>query len=113
MIIKENESNKNKLINFYDNHNIFVLPSFTEGHPMSILEALARKRPVVIFEEIKHVIGKKKGIFVSKRNYASFLETIEYIKENYTKIQEEMKQNQLPTNKGFIEEMESLISNLN
>ena len=113
VIIKENESNKNKLINFYDNHNIFVLPSFTEGHPMSILEALARKRPIVIFEEIKHVIGKKKGIFVSKRNYASFLETIEYIKENYTKIQEEMKQNQLPTNKDFIKEMESLISNLN
>ena len=111
--IENNQNNKIKLINFYDNHNIFVLPSFTEGHPMSLLEALARKRPVVIFEEIKHVIGEKKGIFVSKRNYANFLETIEYIKKNYRKIQEEMKQNQLPTNKGFIKEMESLISNLN
>jgi len=109
--IEENENNKIKLINFYDNHNIFVLPSFTEGHPMSLLEALARKRPVVIFDEIKHVIGEKKGIFVSKRNYENFLETIEYIKKNYRKIQEEMKQNQLPTNKGFIKEMESLISN--
>ena len=109
--IEENENNKIKLINFYDNHNIFVLPSFTEGHPMSLLEALARKRPVVIFEEIKHVIGKKKGIFVSKRNYANFLETIEYIKKNYREIQKEMKQNQLPTNKVFIKEMESLIAN--
>ena len=30
---------------------------------MVLLEALARRRPVVIFEEIKHVIGDKKGVF--------------------------------------------------
>ena len=109
----ENENNKNKLIKFYDNHNIFVLPSFTEGYPMVLLEALARKRPVVVFEEIKHVVGNNKGIFVSKRNYTHFLETINYIKDNYQKIQAEMKQNQIPTNKNFIKEMGSLISNLN
>jgi len=111
--IQENENDKTNLIKFYDNHNIFVLPSFTEGHPMSLLEALARKRPVVIFEEIQHVIGKKKGIFVSKRNYKSFLETLEYIKKNYREIQEDMKHNKLPTNREFIESMENLISNLN
>ena len=48
------------LIKFYDDHNIFILPSFTEGHPMALLEALARSRPVIIFDEIKHVIGNKK-----------------------------------------------------
>ena len=111
--LHKNENNKNKLIKFYDNHNIFVLPSFTEGYPMVLLEALARKRPVVVFEEIKHVVGNNKGIFVSKRNYTHFLETINYIKDNYQKIQAEMKQNQIPTNKNFIKEMGSLISNLN
>ena len=109
----ENEDDKFGLIKFYDNHNIFVLPSFTEGHPMSLLEALARKRPVVIFEEIQHVIGDKRGIFVSKRNFESFLKTIEHIKKNYREIQEEMKDNKLPTNKEFIKSMEDLISNLN
>jgi glycosyltransferase involved in cell wall biosynthesis len=54
------QSNKTKLIKHYDDHNIFVLPSFTEGHPMVLLEALARRRPVIIFDEIKHVIGDKK-----------------------------------------------------
>ena len=44
-----NQSNKARLIKYYDDHNIFVLPSFTEGHPMVLLEALARRRPVVIF----------------------------------------------------------------
>ena len=111
--VLKNESNKIDLIKFYDNHNIFVLPSFTEGHPMSLLEALARKRPVVIFEEIQHVIGEKKGIFVSKRNYESFIKTIEYIKKNYREIQEEMNQNKLPTKKEFIKSMENSITNFN
>ena len=101
--IQQNQNNKLKLIKLYDDHNIFILPSFTEGHPMVLLEALARRRPVVIFEEIKHVIGDKKGIFVSKRNFLSFLATLNHIKKNYKKIQKDMQKNKLPTNKEFIE----------
>jgi glycosyltransferase involved in cell wall biosynthesis len=110
--IYEIERNKKKLIKFYDNHNIFILPSFTEGHPMALLEALARKRPVIIFEEIKHVVGDNKGIFVSKRNSNSLIETISHIKINYKAIIKQMDQNKLPTNKNFIKEFENLISNL-
>ena len=113
VFVKKNENNKENLIKFYDDHNIFILPSFTEGHPMALLEALARRRPVIVFDEIKHVIGDKKGIFVSKRNYESLLNTINNIKNNYQKIQEEMKQNNLPTNKEFIKQMGNIISNLN
>ena len=58
---------------------------------MVLLEALARRRPVVIFDEIKHVIGDKKGIFVTKRNFLSFLGTLNNIKKNYKKIQKDMK----------------------
>ena len=101
--IQQNQNNKIKLIKLYDDHNIFVLPSFTEGHPMVLLEALARRRPVIIFEEIKHVIGEKKGVFVSKRNFLSLLGTLNHIKKNYKKIQKDMKKNKLPTNKEFIE----------
>ena len=103
------QSNKTKLIKHYDDHNIFVLPSFTEGHPMVLLEALARRRPVVIFEDIKHVIGDKKGIFVTKRNFLSFLGTLNNIKKNYKKIQKDMKKNKLPTNKEFIDKFIKLI----
>ena len=113
VIVKKNENNKEKLIKFYDDHDIFILPSFTEGHPMALLEALARRRPVIVFDEIKHVIGGNKGIFVSKRNYESLLDVINNIKNNYQKIQEEMKQNNLPTNKEFIKQMVNIISNLN
>ena len=68
-----------------------------------MLEALARRRPVIVFEDIQHVIGTKKGIFVSKRNFVNFLGTLNNIKKNYKKIQKEMKKNKLPTNKEFIE----------
>ena len=56
-----------KLINLYDQHSIFILPSYAEGHPMVVLEALS-KRPIIIFKEIKHVIGDFKGIFIADRN---------------------------------------------
>ena len=102
--IQLTQSNKARLIKYYDDHDIFVLPSFTEGHPMVLLEALARRRPVIIFEEIEHVIGDKKGIFVAKRNFLNFFGTLNHIKKNYKKIQKDMMKNKLPTNKEFIEE---------
>ncbi len=109
--ILKTQNNKLKLIKNYDDHNIFILPSFTEGYPMVILEALARKRPVIIFEEIRHVIGDKKGIFVSKRNFTNFFGTLNVIKKNYKKIQKEMKKNKLPLFKDYIEKFNQNIDN--
>ena len=103
------ETDEDKLIQFYDECNIFVLPSYTEGHPMVILESLARLKPVIVFEEIQHVIGTKKGIFVSKRNKANFFELINYIKKNYNIIQIEMKKNKLPLKKDFIEDFVKIL----
>ena len=107
--IYEVENNEQNLIKFYDDHNIFILPSYTEGHPMVLLEALSRLRPVIIFKDIEHVIGDKKGIFVADRNLSSFLEQISYIKKNYKKIQEDMKKNNLPTKKEFLSKISELI----
>ena len=107
------QNNKTKLIKYYDDHNLLILPSFTEGHPMVVLEALARRRPIIIFGEIQHVIGDKKGIFISKRNFLSFLGTLNNIKKNYKKIQKDMKKNKLPTNKEFIEKFIKCIDDFN
>jgi len=75
------------LINIYDKHNIMVLPSFTEATPYVVDEALSRKRPVIIFEDIAYIVRGKKGIFVSQRNVNSFSETTKYIMNNYREIQ--------------------------
>ena len=111
--ILPNQSSKLKLIKYYDDHNIFVLPSYTEGHPMVVLEALARRRPVIVFEDIQHIIGNKKGIFVSKRNFINFFGTLNNIKKNYKRIQKEMKKNKLTTNKEFIDKFVKYIDDFN
>ena len=111
--IQLTQSNKTRLIKYYDDHDIFVLPSFTEGHPMVLLEALARRRPVIVFEEIEHVIGDKKGIFVAKRNFLNFFGILNHIKKNYKKIQKDMMKNKLPTYKEFIEDFVKAIDEYN
>ena len=97
------------LINIYDNHNIMILPSFTEATPYVVDEALSRKRPVIIFEDIAYIAKDKKGIFISKRNINSFLETTKYIMDNYLKIQREMEKNVLPTKKSMIKQISDII----
>tara|TARA_B110000438_G_scaffold259539_1_gene269001 strand:- start:91 stop:1107 length:1017 start_codon:yes stop_codon:yes gene_type:complete len=120
---KENFKHDNKKVNFigygyaapdlikiYDSHNIFILPSFTEAHPKVVDESLARKRPVIIFEDIKHIVQNKKGIFVSKRNATSLEETINFIIKNYENIQKSMTKNTLPTKKDFILKLSNILS---
>jgi len=97
------------IIKFYDSHNIFILPSFTEGHPQVLDEALARHRPVIIFQEIEHVIRDRKGVFVCGRDASSLSDKINYILKNYKIIQDEIKKNFLPTKENFIKEIKKII----
>jgi len=106
------ENKNNSIIEVYDNHNIFVLPSYTEGHPQVLDEALARGKPVIIFEEIGHVIGDRKGVFVSKRKPKYLKESINYIINNYESIQNKMIENELPNKKIFLEEIKKIINTL-
>ena len=105
-----NFENKNdEIIKFYDDHRILILPSYTEAHPQVLDEALARNIPVIIFQEILHVIRDRKGVFVSERNIKSLQELVVYINKNYQDIQREIKLNTLPTKKHFIEELKNII----
>ena len=97
------------LINIYDEHNITVLPSFTEATPYVVDESLVRKRPVIIFEDIDYIIRNKKGIFVSKREINSFTEKAKYIMNNYKEVQKNMEQNVLPTKKSMIKQISDII----
>ena len=78
--VNQNFSNKNikslgyvadsqSLINIYDKHNIMVLPSFTEATPYVVDEALSRKRPVIIFEDIAYIVRDKKRNFCFQKKY--------------------------------------------
>jgi len=104
------KENISALIKTYDNHNITILPSFTEAHPKVVDESLARGRPVIIFEEINHIIQNRHGIFVSKRNAKSLSETIKFIMSNYSNISKNMEKNKLPTKQEFILQMVQILS---
>ena len=103
------ENKNDSIIKVYDSHNIFILPSFTEGHPQVVDESLSRLRPVIVFEEISHVIGDRKGIFVSKRNPISLSKTISHIMANYYSIEKKIMQNVLPTKDNFLKQMSNII----
>lgn len=94
----------------YDKNQIIILPSFTEGHPQVLLEALARLRPVIIFDEIKHIKGNYHGVFVCKRNSQSLRKTINNILSKYNTIQLEMRSNKLPNHFNFIESFNNILS---
>ena len=105
------ENYNDTIIKFYDEHSIFILPSFTEAHPQVLDESLARLRPVIVFKEIDHVKRNRKGVFVCDRNLQSLENTIFYINNNYENIVNEMKSNSLPTKKSFINELKNILKN--
>ena len=104
-------SNRKILMNTYDDHNILILPSYTEGQPYVVDEALARRRPVLIFEDIVHIIKSRKGIFVSKRNIESLTEKTKFIMQNYKEIQKNIEKNNFPLEKDMFREISSIIKN--
>ena len=100
---------KKSLIDIYDSNNILVLPSFTEGQPHVVDESLARRRPVIVFEDIAHIINERKGVFVAKRTVDSFCETTKYIIQNYDRIQVNIEKNKFPLKKDMLKQISNII----
>jgi glycosyltransferase involved in cell wall biosynthesis len=103
-------SAKKNLIEQYDQHDIFILPSYTEGHPQVLIESLVRQRPVVVFEEIEHVLQKYEGVFVCKRDHNYLLNLIKFIDKNYEEILEKMKKNRYPTKENFFKQLNKILN---
>jgi glycosyltransferase involved in cell wall biosynthesis len=101
--------NVQDLIACYDSCDIFVLPSYTESHPKVIDEALSRLKPVIIFNDIAHIVEDRMGIFKTQRNLKDFINTAEYIKKNYNSIINEIYKNNLPTKRKFLQDLINVI----
>jgi glycosyltransferase involved in cell wall biosynthesis len=104
-------SEKKELINLYDTHDILILPSYTEAHPKVLDEALSRLKPVIIFDDIKHIINGRLGVFSLERESRKLKETIYYIINNYYEIRNDIKKNTLPTKEYFLNNLVNIISN--
>ena len=99
-----------KLIDLYDHSNIVILPSYTEAHPKVIDESLSRMRPVVVFDNIKHVINNRFGVFSVKRDVAQLKKIINFIVINHQLINNQMKKNHLPKRNDFLKNLSKIIS---
>jgi len=101
---------KKDLIKQYDTHDIFILPSYTEGHPQVLIESLVRQRPVIVFKEIEHVAKNYEGVFVIDRNSEALLNIIRFIDKNYNQILEKMKKNKYPTRENFMNQLDEILN---
>lgn len=93
--------NTNKLISYYDNCNVFILPSFTEGNPQVIKESLARYRPIIIFKNIGFLKKNYYGVEVAERNLPSLKKKIFKILKNYNIYYSNIKKNNLTSKSKF------------
>ena len=90
------------LIGYYDKNDILILPSYIEAYPQVILESLSRLKPIIIFNEIRHLKKTFKfGIFSCNRDEKSLESTIKKIMNNYTNIQKNILKEKIFTQKEF------------
>ena len=74
-----------------------------------LLLRLSRRRPVLIFEDIAHIIKGRRGIFVSKRDLESFIKTSKHIIQNYGEIQKDIEKNNFPLEKDMFQQIASIV----
>ena len=74
-----------ELVEWYQKATLFILPSFIEGFPVTILEALACETPVIatLVGGIPEIIQNyETGILVPRSDCKSLAEAIQYLLEN-------------------------------
>ena len=66
---------------------------------------------MIIFEDIGYIVKDRKGIFISKRDVDSLSESINYIMQNYQKIQKNIEQNKFSTKEDMLKQISNIVSN--
>ena len=99
---------KNNVNEIYPAMDVFVLPSHREGLPVSVLEAMAEKRPIVVTnirgcrEEVE---DGKSGVLVPVKNPEKLAEAIVYLLNNPGKAKEFGENARIRVEKEFDERL--------
>ena len=105
-------SSTQKLIKFYNDSDIFILPSYVEAYPQVILESLSRLKPIIVFNELEYL--KKTfsfGLINCERNINDFEKTLKKIINDYNKIQREILKKEVYSLKNFELKMKKIFKN--
>ena len=76
---------ENNVVNFYKEISVYVLPSYREGTPRSVLEAMASSRPIITTNVPgckETVIQDKNGYLVKEKNVKQLQNVMEYFIKN-------------------------------
>ena len=79
------ELNHEKAMEVLNNSSVFVLPSYTEGFPMSILEAMVLKKAIIATKvgAIPEILSGDCGLLIEKQNIHQLSEAMEkYINDD-------------------------------
>ena len=75
------------------NHDIFIMPSLTEGCPLALFEAMANRLPVIVSDiPVFHEVLDNKGRYVSLNNPAQLRSIIEAYLQNKDLVVQEGEQ---------------------
>jgi glycosyltransferase involved in cell wall biosynthesis len=123
VILKNNLKNKVKIINkrfdeieqikYLDSSEIFILPSKTEGHPQSLIEAMARGKIVIASDNPASrdiIIENKNGFLFPCGDYTALHKKIEFVLKMDIKSKKDIMLNARKTAKAF--EWKNLINSL-
>ncbi len=103
-------SSLKRLIEYYNNTDIFILPSYSEAFPQVILESFSRLKPVIVFNEVKFLKNTfSHGLFNCERNTESLEKTIKKIISNYRYIQLDILKKKIHSLKDFQIQMNNII----
>ncbi|MGI5828461.1 MAG: glycosyltransferase family 4 protein [Patescibacteria group bacterium] len=85
------KKNEKSLLKEYINADVFVLPSLSEGQPLTLLEAWAAKLPVLV-TRVGHnpyiVVNGKDGLLVNPRNISELCQKLEWMIANIDKLRQ-------------------------
>lgn len=98
------ENNKE---NIFKKSQLLVLPSYNEGLPMSILEAMSYGMPVIATDvgSIKELVNNKNGYIIEPKNVQQIVDSIEDITSNLDRWNEYSNQAKKDINDKFNEDV--------
>lgn len=83
-VIYEGEKSHDEAMNLLNSSEIFILPSYTEGFPNSVLEAMALSKPIIATRigAIPDILADKCGVLINSKDSTEIVEALKYLIEN-------------------------------
>lgn len=90
-----------KVIEYLDKSDLFIMPSYTEGFSVAVLEAMARGLPIVTTDvgNNKELLGNNGGLIIEKKNTNQIVEAINIMMD--PKLRKEMSENNVLVAKSY------------